>query len=181
VALGAPWCTLCYADLRPPAEQASAPQPQPAYAGGGSAAFPGPAVVPSTPQPDPLTAAYDQLDLPASEAAPREPAASGPSAHTDLLPDPHLDAPIMKSSDIRLAEPGWPCRHCGTVVAMSEDNCPQCRTPFLVPEDVVDVSLPIVGNVRRLDSKMRTIVGIVGALGLMVVLVVLALIGGALL
>jgi hypothetical protein len=85
----------------------------------------------------------------------------------------------MKAADIRLAEPGWPCRHCGTVVAMAEDNCPNCHTPFLVPEDVVELTLPGVGNVRRLDGKMRMVLGLVGALGLMMVLVILAAIGGA--
>lgn len=102
-------------------------------------------------------------------------------AGTVLTPDPYLDAPITKAADIRLAEPGWPCRHCGTVVAMAEDNCPQCHTPFLAPEDVVDVTLPGVGDVRKLDTKMRTILGLVGAVGITVVLVILAVIAGAIL
>lgn len=155
VALGAPWCTLCYADLRPKPEPASAPapQPEPVSVGGG----------PSAPMVDALG------------VIPPAPMPAG----TVLTPDPHLDAPVMKASDIKLAEPGWPCRHCGSVVSMAEDNCPQCHTPFLVPEDFVEVTLPGVGNVRKLDTKMRTILGLVGALGVMLVLVVLAFIGGA--
>lgn len=163
VALGAPWCTLCYADLRP----APAPQPQPA-----AASVAAPVAAPAAGAPRPMV---DALGI-----IPPEPVtANSVGLAAELPPDPHLDAPIMKASDIRLAEPGWPCRHCGTVVAMSEDNCPQCHTPFLEPEDVVEVSLPVVGNVRRLDGKMRMIVGLVGALAIMVVLVVVALIGGA--
>jgi len=153
VALGAPWCTLCYADLRPKPEPAPQPQPEPVTVGGGSA----------------------QPTVDALGVIPPAPMPAG----TVLAPDPHLDAPVMKAADIKLAEPGWPCRHCGTVVSMAEDNCPQCHTSFLIPEDFVEVSLPGVGNVRKLDTKMRTILGLVGALGVMLVLVVLAFIGGA--
>jgi hypothetical protein len=64
---------------------------------------------------------------------------------------------------------------------MSEDSCPKCHTPFLEPEDMVDVTLPVVGNVRRLDTKMRTILGFVGAFGVTLVLVVVALVLGAIL
>jgi len=108
---------------------------------------------------------------------PAEPLPAG----TALPPDPHLDAPIMKAADVRLAEPGWPCRHCDTVVPMAEDNCPQCHTPFLVPEDFVEVTLPGVGNVRKLDTKMRTILGFAGAAVVTIVLVILAIIAGAIL
>lgn len=154
VALGAPWCTLCYADLRPKPEPVPEPAPEPVSVG--SIAAPAPmvdalGVIPPAPMP----------------------------AGTVLAPDPNLDAPIVKAADIKLADPGWPCRHCGTVVSMAEDNCPQCHTPFLVPEDFVDVTLPGVGNVRKLDTKMRTIIGLVGALGVTLALVILAFIGGA--
>lgn len=172
VALNAPWCTLCYADLRPaqPAPQPvqqpvrqPVPQPvaEPAAVSVGAAA-PAPAARPLV----------DALGVLPPDPLPFD---------TPLPPDPHLDAPITKAADIHLAEPGWPCRHCGTVVSMAEDNCPQCHTPFLVPEDVVEVSLPVVGNVRRLDPKMRMILGLVGALGVMLVLVIVAFIGGAVL
>jgi hypothetical protein len=153
VAPGAPWCTLCYADLRPAPEPAPqpAPEPQPAMAGG---------------------PAYDALGV-----LPPAPLPAG----TVLPPDPHLDAPVLRSADVRLAEPSWPCRSCGIRVAMSEDNCPKCHAPFLEPEDTVDLTLPVVGNVRRLDTKMRTILGFVGAFGMTLVLVVVAFVLGAIL
>jgi hypothetical protein len=164
VALGAPWCTLCYADLRPkPApEPTSAPAAQPA--------------------PEPVSVGASAhaplVDAPMVDALGVIPPGPLPAA-TVLSPDPHLDAPITKAADIRLAEPGWPCRSCGTVVPMTEDNCPHCHSPFLVPEDVVELTLPGVGNVRRLDGKMRLVLGLVGALGVTMVLVILAAIGGA--
>jgi len=162
VALGAPWCTLCYADLRPPMPE-TRPEPEPVHV------------------PEPVSVAARPM-VDALGVIPPEPltASSLPSA-AELTPDPHLDAPITKAADIRLAEPGWPCRHCGTVVAMAEDNCPQCHTPFLVPEDFVEVTLPGVGNVRKLDTKMRTILGLAGAVGVTIVLVLLAVIAGAIL
>jgi hypothetical protein len=120
----------------------------------------------------PAEAAYDALGV-----LPPAPLPEG----TVLPPDPHLDAPITKTADIRLDAPGWPCRQCGTRVAMSEDNCTQCGSPFLLPEDVVEMTLPGVGNVRRLDTKMRTIIGLVGAVGVTLALVILAFIAGAIL
>lgn len=145
VAPRAPWCTLCYVDLRP------APAPEPA-------------VAESADVPQPVSVGARGEDL--AVVTPPPP------------PDPHLDAPISKASDIRLSAPGWPCRHCSTLVPMSEDNCPKCHTTFLIPEDFVEVTLPGVGNVRRLDTKMRTILGLVGALGLTLLLVLLAFIVG---
>ena len=158
VALGAPWCTLCYADQRPKPEPVSVPAAEPV-----SVAAAAPGATSSAPIVDALG------------VIPPEPMPAG----TMLAPDPNLDAPITKAADIRLAEPGWPCRHCGTVVPMTEDNCPQCHSPFLVPEDFVEVTLPGVGNVRKLDSKMRLFLGLIGALGVTLVLVLLAFIGGA--
>jgi hypothetical protein len=66
-------------------------------------------------------------------------------------------------------------------VPLAEDACPQCFAPFLVPEDVVEMSLPVVGNVRRLDNKMRTVVGLVGAVALTLLLLALAFVVGAVL
>jgi hypothetical protein len=167
VALGAPWCTLCYADLRPAPE----PVPEPVSVAAAPAQMAPPTVTAPAPvAPAPAAPIVDVLGV-----IPPEPLPAG----TVLPPDPHLDAPITKAADIRLADPGWPCRHCGTAVPMAEDNCPQCHSPFLVPEDFVEVTLPGVGNVRKLDTKMRTILGLVGALGVTLLLVVLAFIGGA--
>jgi ribosomal protein L40E len=172
MALGAPWCTLCYADLRPKPEPAAVAEPAAAAAVATVAAVAAPELEPATvgaPSRRPLVDALGVI--------PPGPMPVG----VPLAPDPHLDAPIAKAADIRLAEPGWPCRHCGTVAPMAEDNCPQCHAPFLVPEDVVEVSLPVVGNVRKLDTKMRTILGLVGALGVTLVLVILAVIAGTIL
>lgn len=57
---GAPWCTLCHADLRPPPPPPPAPEPQPA-----------PVVVPAAPRAavDPLTAPAASLGLPGPVSA----------------------------------------------------------------------------------------------------------------
>ncbi len=62
---GAPWCTLCYADLRP----AAAAEPEPVVAR--TTAYAAVDV-------DPLTAPAEALGLPASEAAPQSAATSWP-------------------------------------------------------------------------------------------------------
>lgn len=62
VRFGDPWCTLCYADLRPPPPE---PEPEPE---------PQPAAVTPPPRPDPLT---DPLTVPAP--APTAEAVAGPS------------------------------------------------------------------------------------------------------
>lgn len=56
VKAGDPWCTLCYADLRPPAPPTAAPQPPaPAYAE---------PLAPQVGRPDPLTAPLAALEGP---------------------------------------------------------------------------------------------------------------------
>jgi hypothetical protein len=62
---GAPWCTLCHADLRPPP-----PAPEPVLPAPAAVAAPGPPF-------DPLTAPAARLGLPAAATA--APAGPGPS------------------------------------------------------------------------------------------------------
>jgi len=133
---GADWCTLCYADLRPPAPvqaPAQAPvQPPPhapvhasALAGGvGTGAPPAPYQDPATATLDPLAAAYaellrstqSELAAPHGTAAPHQ-RASGDPAPTAGTP---AEAPTA----------GWPCTACRELNAFDATVCRACATPF---------------------------------------------------
>lgn len=132
---GAPWCTLCYADLRP------AP------------------VAPVAP-------ALAELSLPAAESV----------VVSTLPPHPILDAPVHTRPV--MAAPGWPCRSCGTTVALAEDACPTCGTTFLEPDAGVSLHLPGVGDVTKLEKPQRVGLIIGGMAGMTVLFVVLAFLLG---
>ena len=149
---GAPWCTLCYADLRAPAP---APAAQPAA--------PAPVVEPSLPA--------------AAQAAAPAPLAAG----IDLL-DPALDAPVVAARHAAGRAPAtWPCTACGAAVELEHDTCPVCTTPFLAGADpAASVDIPIVGALRPLtatkSSRVWLMIG--GTVAVSIVLtVVLSLIG----
>jgi hypothetical protein len=159
VADGAPWCTLCYTDLRAPAV---APAPTVEVD-----------VVPAQPAP----AASEPL----AEAS--RPAVASPRSSLDVLDvlDPILDAPVTVAADAPRGPATWPCGGCGAAVDLDRDACPQCGTPFLFGVDpVVTVDLPLVGPIRPLDvsksSRVWLMIG--GGLALSLVLtLVLSLIG----
>jgi uncharacterized membrane protein YvbJ len=90
-----------------------------------------------------------------------------------LAPAP-VAAPVVEA-------PGWPCRSCGSRVALSADACPQCGTPFLEPDAAVSLQLPVLGDVSRLDKPQRIGLMIGGALAMTVVLVLVAFLLGSLL
>ncbi|HET7530161.1 MAG TPA: hypothetical protein VFJ98_04295 [Mycobacteriales bacterium] len=148
---GAPWCTLCYADLRTPAPQPAAP-----------------------PVPEPTAAAV--LPQPAPAAA----TAAAPGTALDLLDRP-LDAPVETSADAPRGPVGWPCSSCGSTVPLDDDRCPQCFTPFMSGADPVPaIDIPLLGTIRPLaaskSSRAWLMVG--GALVLSLLLTgVLSLVG----
>ena len=153
---GAPWCTLCYTDLRAPAPaapvQSAAPVPAaeptlPAAAHGTAAA----------PAPSPLTGGVDLLD-------------------------PALDAPVVAARHAAVRAPAtWPCSSCGTAVELDHDSCPVCMTSFLAGADpAASVDLPLVGSLRPLtatkSSRVWLMIGGTAAVSI-VLTVVLSLIG----
>ena len=151
---GAPWCTLCYTDLRAPAAApASAAEVVPAQP---------PAVEPP------------------AQASPQAALASPLTASLDLL-DPLLDAPVATAAQAVRGPVSWPCLACGASAALEHDTCPQCGTPFLAGADpVAAVDIPLLGPVRPLavskSSRVWLMIG--GALAVCVVLtVVLSLVG----
>jgi DNA-directed RNA polymerase subunit RPC12/RpoP len=161
----ASWCSLCYADLRPPPpvvtserrdpdRQGSAPKHAGRHAR--HAAQPGPAVPDPAPAIDPLTAplAVLEADPYAAAAGSSEPTAGA--------------APAGETA------PTWPCLTCGSVVPISEPACPHCGEVFLAAARRDD------GSLRRLSSngsKAAIMVG--GSLGLMLVLLAAMYLFGA--
>lgn len=134
VADGAPWCTLCYADLRAPAQPSTPPEPAQAV----QPAAPAPTLpAAAAPAPAASVGVLDTaLDAPVSTA--RHAAARGPVT--------------------------WPCLTCGAAVYLDLDSCPHCGSRFLAgAEPAVEVDLPLLGRVRPLavskDSRVWLMVG----------------------
>jgi hypothetical protein len=175
VASDAPWCTLCFTDLRPAPVVQAPVVPALAAAAPVMAAALLPAMVPAQPgrhaaAPAPHAAA------PAPHAAAPAPHAAAPAA---LAPHPILDAPVATAADIKLAAPGWPCQACGEMVALDLTDCPNCGGGFL-GGTVVDVSLrlPVVGDVAKMSPGGRAGVMAAGAGVIALVLVLLYLMIG---
>jgi hypothetical protein len=159
---GAPWCTLCYADLRVPAATAT-PQP----------------VVQPMAEYAPSTAAIPQLTPAGPPPHALAPDALAPDA---LAPDPILDAPVAKAAPIaRVRLAGWPCLGCGSVVPMDDNVCTGCGRPFLPSDAAPSLALPVVGDIARMDRSQRIVVTIVAALLVMGLFVAVAFVAGSIL
>jgi hypothetical protein len=169
---GAPWCTLCYAELRPQPESAPAAAPvvAPAVAA--------PAPVHELP-PDPIldgpgpipVSAVTYSAVAATLAPPQPPVAREPAAVPQPEPAP---APARESA-------GWPCLGCGAVMPLEENFCTQCGRAFLPTETLPSLSLPVVGNLGGLDKAQRVWLMVGGAVGLTVLFFLLALVLGSIL
>jgi RNA polymerase subunit RPABC4/transcription elongation factor Spt4 len=127
-----PWCTLCYADLRPqlPAYAASvaeAPSAAPASAQSAAiSAAPSP-WAPDAPAFDPLTAPFSVLEA-ATMAPP--PAPVLPEAAPDPTVAPTAPtAASAPSTDGKLV--GLPCPRCQTLVPLDDLSCPTCGSSLL--------------------------------------------------
>lgn len=146
---GAPWCTLCYADLRPPA---LAPLPPSAPIVAVPTAAYAEAVV------DPLTAPLPRLlDPPDGTAVARATVAAEPVA------------------DGRT----WPCGRCGDPNALERDTCATCGEGFLAAVRDAQrpmLVLPVVGDITRLDRRRRLLLAVLLVLVLLVPLAVLTLV-----
>jgi len=123
---GAPWCTLCYTDLRAPA------------------------VAPATAV-ESVPSQLTPLDAPPALAPAAAPATS--AASLDLL-DPLMDAPVATAADAIRGPATWPCLTCGASVGLEHDACPMCGRAFLAGANpVTTVDLPLVGPVRPLSMS----------------------------
>jgi hypothetical protein len=149
-----PWCSLCYADLRP-VPAAAVPAPRHIASEDVQTA---PSVMLEDPAVDPLTAPISTLLEPPAEPLPG-------------VVEPEPDAAAA-----------WPCARCGAHVPLLLDACSECGAGFLagaIPPPTM--SVPIVGDVSRLSKAQRFALAAGLAVGLIVVFLVLGTIVGAVL
>jgi hypothetical protein len=168
-----PWCSLCYADLRPvpaaavPATRTLASVDVPPAASGALADA----------APDPLTAPISTLLSPPAE----------PTAPTDAPPPDPGSSPVDVETlpgvvDPQVAAATWPCTRCGAGVPLLLDACDECGAGFLagaIPPP--KTSLPIVGDVQRLSKVQRFGLAAGLAIAIVAVFLVVATIGAAVL
>lgn len=159
---GAPWCTLCYTDLRPAPAKLVAARVS-VYAGAPGA--PG------------YADALAELSALSEPAAPYQPVAVGPEL-IDAEPSAAAEVPEVAGASEQ-SVPTWPCLGCGAAVVLTEPACPVCGGGFLqgMAEQSLEAELPglskLVGRYQRL-SKGERIVALSG-LGLAVSLTFVAL------
>jgi hypothetical protein len=161
-----PWCSLCYADLRP-VPAAAVPAPRHVATEDVPTAAPGRLEDLSA---DPLTAPISTLLEPPTMATE---ATEALEPVGELLPgvvEPVLDAA------------SWPCSRCGAQVPLALDACGECGAGFLagaIPPPTM--SVPIVGDVSRLSKGQRFGLAAGLAAGLILVFLALATVVGAVL
>ena len=158
----AQWCSLCYADLREPAPVRER------------------AVAPVAPAPD---EAHVAMAMAARNGSPL-PGSTG-SDHTGLLdlpesPEPEPAADVQREDGADAAgEAKWPCLTCGEHVPLSLDSCPACGAGFLAgATTATSTRLPVVGDIGRMSSTQRLLVGFGIAVVVMILLILLATLFG---
>jgi hypothetical protein len=168
-----PWCSLCFADLRP-VPAADVPAPRHAAPESAQPAAPG---VPDGAATDPLTApistlldTHEAVTVAAVEAPVPVEAAEVAAALPGVVVDPLVAAAT------------WPCSRCGARVPLLLDACDECGAGFLtgaIPP--MTMSLPLVGDVAALSKAKRFSLAAGLAVGLVVLFIALTTIGGAVL
>jgi hypothetical protein len=161
-----PWCSLCYADLRP-VPAAAVPAPRHVATEDNPTAVTGRLEDPAA---DPLTAPISTLlELPTVPTVPIE-AVEAAGEQLPGVVEPVLDAAT------------WPCSRCGAHVPLALDACDECGAGFLagaIPPPTM--SVPIVGDVSRLSKAQRFGLAAGLAAGIIVVFLALATVVGAVL
>lgn len=166
---GAPWCTLCFADLRAPEQPVPPPAPVASAPVG-----PGRAAEYGLPAVDPLTAPLLDVVLPRLVPVERAPAVA-----------PTVDAPgnVVASDDAvaggaAAPVPTWPCTRCGAATPMSATACSGCGAGFLDAERLASAPvfvLPLVGDVLAMSRARRCVLAFGAVLALCVPLAVVTL------
>jgi hypothetical protein len=160
----AAWCTLCYADLRPPPP---APAPAPAeplapVTAPADSAFRPPAAGQSPFDIDPLTAPLALLET-ATAFAGAAPGSATQQVRTLPAPATALSAPATAEQSATVgapvATPAWPCLSCGTQVPISESTCPQCGAGFLESLPGDPALQRVVGAAMSPNTKVFIMVG----------------------
>ncbi len=147
----APWCTLCFADLRP------APGP-------GAARAPAPAA-------DPASAAA-RAPAPAADPASAAARAAVAVGTDDARAGTQSVAPVLGDG------PSWPCSRCAAANGYERDTCRACGASFLAAvkdDEVLLLVLPGVGDLRRLGRPQRLLLALGVVLAVLVPLAVITL------
>jgi hypothetical protein len=166
-----PWCSLCYADLRPvPAAAVPATR--------NVASVDVPPAAPDAPgdaAEDPLTAPISTLLSPPAELTP-------PAAEAAPEPSPDAAEALPGVVDPQVAAATWPCARCGAEVPLLLDACNECGAGFLIGAiPPPTMSLPIVGDVQRLSKVQRFSLAAGLAVAIIALFLVVATIGAAVL
>jgi hypothetical protein len=163
----AAWCTLCFAPMRPPPHDTpggDAPRARGAHA---AAAEDTDSLAPPVDELERLTRAADTGDSGGPERPAGRHAQAAPSAEeltagenpADVAQDgaPCLVAdPSGESGEaVDADEPHWPCGACGHLNPMDADACASCFRPFLSDLAGSPLTLPVVGDLRRLSTGAR--------------------------
>jgi hypothetical protein len=166
VATGAPWCTLCYTDLRPaPAEPVAV-----------TAVATTAATTTAATAVPPVSGGRHRAPRHADRTGPSGPML--PATPVDLL-DPALDRPVLTHSDAVRAPATWPCLTCGDLVPIAEAACTHCGAAFLSAGRLEPrLSLPGIGDPRWLSTGAKAAIVAGGAAALMLLLLVFAAVVG---
>jgi len=176
----AQWCSLCYADFRPP--PAIHQQPY-------EAAAPSAPLMPSSPMSaspaDPLTAPLALLTRSSERAAtagepPRR--LGRHAAPAEEEPDDAREPGPDADADADGTGPTWPSAACSTATPMTRSACDGCGSPFLagLDADRPSVRLPRIGELTEASRPMRWGVAVAGAVVAMAVLIGLLTVVGLL-
>ena len=186
VPVGAPWCGLCYTDLRPaPASAGYDPLTAPLAAVEAVTGVPaelsveasaGHALLRATPQPAP-PAAFDPLDPLGRTQPGAAPQSSHPQPATGRATDP--DDPAPRRSRRRAA--GWPCTRCGAANEVTSDACAHCGAGFLEGVERTEIALPGLGLARGIERPQKVAIVVVATLAVTLVLTGFSIIAGMLL
>ena len=147
----APWCTLCYADLRPAPPPAAISVSVP---GGVSA----PAAEEGVPaELDPLTAPLALVEA----------VAGGSHAGGDAQ---------LASAPTKAV--GWPCTRCETVVPFDDSECPACGSGFLDGASGDADFVQRIGG-RGISTGTQVMIMAGGSIGLVALITALLFLAGA--
>lgn len=161
---GAPWCTLCYADLRP----VSAPVPDVAA----------PAVpVDVLGELFPASAATVLLADPVTEPEPQAQLLLHPEPQPQQA-EPQQAEPQQAATESQPIT-SWPCLACGEKVPLDATLCGHCGASFLPTATMPTLKVPGLGVISNLEGGAKAMVIAGGAVLITLVFFIAALVLGS--
>ncbi|HTW18982.1 MAG TPA: hypothetical protein VME70_02085 [Mycobacteriales bacterium] len=158
----AQWCSLCFADLREPAQ---VPDSLNTSSESSPVEAPVPVAVAAQNGSYLNGSGGDVLDSGADALL----GLDSPAPAGDAAPPPVAAKPALT----------WPCAACGENVAMDLDTCPSCGSGFLSgSSDGPSTRLPMVGDITTMSRSKRLVVGLgIAAVVIIVIVLLLTLVG----